>query len=132
MLLGADAVHVRLQLDDEVFDTDRIALEQLWTGEYLALWRPPAVLLPVLAGPTSSTALGTGATGPEVQWVRGRLQPRYIPAGDAPARFDERMRDAVRRYQRARWLVGDGVIGPETLMALASDERGPRLLRVLE
>jgi general secretion pathway protein A len=42
------------------------------------------------------------------------------------------MRAAIRRYQRARGLTADGVIGPETLMALSSDQAGPHLLRTLE
>ena len=41
--------------------------------------------------------------------------------------------DAVRRLQDANGLVPDGVIGPETLMALAARENeGPRLRRVLD
>ncbi len=134
LLIGADAVNVRLQLGDAVFDTDRIALERLWTGEYAALWRAPAALSATLAATESMPAapLGAGARGPVVEWVRDRLQPRYLPTGEGPAQIDGAMREAVRRYQRARGLVGDGVIGPETLMALSSEEAGPRLLRVLE
>jgi general secretion pathway protein A len=43
------------------------------------------------------------------------------------------MHAAVRRFQGDSGLASDGVIGPETLMALASrDEAGPRLLKGLE
>jgi general secretion pathway protein A len=43
------------------------------------------------------------------------------------------MHSAVRRFQGDRGLTSDGVIGPETLMALASaDDGGPRLLGGLE
>ena len=142
LLLGVDAVNVRLQLgdqpfdthaldnpalDNQSFDTDRIALERAWTGEYATLWRAPAAM-----DALSTTPLGSGAHGPLVDWVHERLQPRFLPASDGPARVDAAMRDAVRRYQRARGLTTDGVIGPETLMALSSGEPGPRLLRVLE
>jgi len=127
LLLGVDAQKVRLQLGDRVFDTDRIALERVWAGEYLALWRAPTAMASMPA-----TALVGGARGPMVDWVHERLPPRGPTAGDGPVRLDAAMRDAVRRYQRARGLTADGVIGPETLMALSSGEAGPRLLRVLE
>ena len=38
----------------------------------------------------------------------------------------------VAAFQNARGLKTDGVAGPETMMALASDAPGPHLLRVLE
>jgi len=37
------------------------------------------------------------------------------------------MVDAVRTFQRAHGLATDGVVGPETLMALAASEPGPTL-----
>ncbi|MGH8084674.1 MAG: AAA family ATPase [Lysobacter sp.] len=127
LLLGIDAVNVRLRLGNDVVDTNRIALERLWTGEYAAMWRVPAALGPGLSGP-----LGPGASGPVVEWVGQQLRPRYLPPADGPVRFDSTMADALRRYQRAHGLASDGVIGPETLMAMAPNEAGPHLLRVLE
>lgn len=47
------------------------------------------------------------------------------------ARFDAAAVAATRGYQRARGLPFDGVPGPETLMALAGDDAGPRLSREL-
>ena len=38
----------------------------------------------------------------------------------------------VAAFQDARGLPADGVAGPLTLMALAGDAPGPRLLRVLD
>jgi general secretion pathway protein A len=37
------------------------------------------------------------------------------------------MRDAVRTFQQSRGLATDGVIGPETLLALGAQDPGPRL-----
>ncbi|MDQ3269994.1 MAG: peptidoglycan-binding protein, partial [Pseudomonadota bacterium] len=67
-----------------------------------------------------------------VEWVAAQLRSRYLAAGSDPAQVDATMHAAARRYQRARGLTADGVIGPETLMALSSDADGARLLRVLE
>ena len=122
VLLGADAVNVRLWLGGSAFDTDRIALERAWSGDYAALWRAPSSL---------AEPLPAGARGPAVEWVRDRLAPRYL-AADSAAVLDPAMREAVRRFQAERGLRSDGVVGPETLLALAAGEDGPRLLRVLE
>jgi general secretion pathway protein A len=47
--------------------------------------------------------------------------------------LDAQLLDAVRRFQRTHGLITDGVIGPETLMALsAAAGDGPRLRRPLE
>ena len=65
-------------------------------------------------------------------WVRDHLTNGYLPV-DALAAFDAPMQDAVRRFQSDGGFASDGVIGPQTLMALAArDETGPRLLKGLE
>lgn len=69
LLLGADAVQVRLQLDGTVFDTGRLALEQAWDGEYIAMWRAPEFL---------SAPIVAGSDGPAIRW----LQRQLADAGD--------------------------------------------------
>ncbi len=122
VLLGADAVGVRLWLGGGVVDTDRIALERAWSGDHVTLWRAPSAM---------AEPLLTDARGPALEWVRSALAPRYVAANRAPV-LDSAMVAAVRRFQADRGLLSDGVIGPETLLALAADEPGPRLQRVLE
>ena len=65
--------------------------------------------------------------GPAVDWVHAHLDPAYT----GPAVLDAAMRDAVRRFQQTRGLATDGVIGPETLLALAGRDPGPRLRTTL-
>ncbi|MBU8975235.1 MULTISPECIES: ExeA family protein [unclassified Lysobacter] len=72
--------------------------------------------------------LRPGATGAVVEWIARRLQPGYLPASNAPAVFDAAMQDAVRRFQLDHGLTADGVVGPATLMALASRGGTPQLL----
>ena len=122
LLLGIDALDARLSLDGDPVDLDRLALERHWNGDYIALWRAPGWF------ETVAQPLSWNAHGPAVEWIHQRLQPRHV----GPAVFDASMRDAVRRFQLARGLATDGVIGPETLMALSTNDAGPRLQRVLE
>ena len=131
LLRGLDALNARLQVGTDVVDIDRIALEHAWTGEYVALWATPDAS-GITPGAIQASGLGPGAHGPAIEWVAAQLQPRYLPESDAPAQLDTTMREAVRRYQRARGLASDGVIGPETLMAMSAGTGGARLLRVLE
>jgi general secretion pathway protein A len=126
VLLGADAVRVRLWLGGGRFDTDRLALERAWRGDYAAIWRGPAFLAPLPVA---------GDSGPAADWIHDRLRDRAgLDTPDAgPAVLDAASLVAVRRVQTAHGLVADGVIGPETLLALASgDSDGPRLRRSLD
>jgi general secretion pathway protein A len=107
-----------LSLDDGVADVERSLLQSVWNGGYAALWLGPAAL---------GTPMAPGSRGPAVDWLRARLS---LPAGD-DASYDAATAEAVRDFQRARGLPVDGVAGPETLIALAGDEAGPRLKREL-
>ena len=121
LLLGADARTVRLSLDGHALDVDRIALSHHWSGEYASVWRGPDALMLPLAD-----------NSPAMIWVRDRLTTRYLPV-DAVAMLDADLQAAVQRFQGDSGLASDGVIGPETLMALASrDKDGPHLLEGLE
>jgi general secretion pathway protein A len=114
LLLGADALRARVQIDTQTVDVDRLALQRAWTGDFIALWRGPETL---------TESLTPDGRGPAVDWVHAHLEPAYA----GPPVLDAAMRSAVREFQAARGLVSDGVIGPETLMALAARDAGPRL-----
>jgi general secretion pathway protein A len=65
-----------------------------------------------------------------VDWLRHQLSPTGNTAPGTP--YDAALRAQVTTLQDARGLPADGIAGPLTLMALADDPPGPRLLRVLD
>jgi general secretion pathway protein A len=124
VLLGLSNTRARLMLDGETVEVTRRTLERAWLGEYFAIWQAPEYLAGVLR---------RGDSGPPVEWLRGALKARDRRApAVGPAIYDETMEAEVRRVQAAHGLVPDGIVGPETLFALASREAGgPRLRRQL-
>ena len=96
------------------------AAQAHWDGSFAGLWRGPAAL---------ATPPRPGDGGPAVAWLWQRLQPEAMPA---TPRYDHTLREAVRTLQVARGLPADGVAGSLTLMALANDQPGPRLMRTLD
>jgi general secretion pathway protein A len=117
LLLGSDALRARLRLGDGVIDVDRVTLQQVWKGDYAALWRAaPGLAIPLLPDrDATSTA-----------WLRERV------ASDAAEAAGISLPEAVRGFQSAHGLLADAVIGPETLFALAANDPGPHLLRTLD
>lgn len=122
LLLGADALHVRLQLPDGVVDADRVALQRVWNGDYSAVWR---------AAPQLDVVLTQGDIDPAATWLRAHLADKSPVAANAN-QIDPALLQAVRRFQAAHGLAADAVIGPETLFALSARDPGPRLLRTLD
>jgi len=126
VLLGLSDQRARIAIAGETFDIKRGHLEQVWLGEFYAVWRAPAfVNMPIRRGDSGASA----------DWLREVLQRRDLLRSDAlgPAYFDATMESGVRRLQSAHGLVPDGIVGPETLLALTAEERGgPRLRRTLQ
>lgn len=124
LLQGTDGTRARLLLGGEPVDVERATLQGAWAGRYAAVWRSATPLAP---------PPGPGMSGSAVDWLRERLVREGV-ADPAPAGapFDDALADSVRRFQRARGLAVDGVVGPETLFALASGDPGPRLARTFD
>jgi general secretion pathway protein A len=121
LLLGADARDVRLRVGTRTFDLDRVLLQSWWNGDHAGLWRGPAML---------AVSPRPGQAGPAVDWLRQELSPTANVVPGIP--YDATLRAQVTPLQDARGLPADGIAGPLTLMALADDPPGPRLLRVLD
>lgn len=125
VLLGADALRVRLWLGDIAVDVARVDFNRHFRGRHLSLWRGPSALARIPA---------EGDTGPDVDWLASRLaSQRQAPIPDGPAEFDAALSVALREVQRTQGLSVDGVPGPATLRALGAERSdGPRLRRALD
>jgi general secretion pathway protein A len=106
---GADTGSVRLSIDGQVFDADRVALASLWNGEYLALWPVPDTL---------ETRFNAGESR-AVAWVGARLRDDGIDAADPVV--------GLRAFKLRHGLRNDTALGGDTLFVLASRGSGPRL-----
>lgn len=95
------------------------ALDPLWTGEYLLVWKRE----------TDEMSIGPETRGEPIVWLRQRLSERLKAtigtAGDD--RWDAELREAVQRYQTINGIRPDGIAGPRTLLALADRRNGPQL-----
>ena len=116
----------RLLISGQTFIVGRRELERSWLGEFYAIWKAPVFL---------SGNLKRGDVGPAVEWLHSKLQARGLfgELPPQPAYYDEQTVAAVRSLQAAHGLVPDGIVGPESLFALISDESsGPRLSTRIE
>jgi general secretion pathway protein A len=108
-LLDADAERVHVSLDGSALVIDRVALAGVWNGEYLAIWPAPDAI-------ESAFAAGDATA---IAWVRRHLDPDGAHTSDLTA--------GLRAFQARHGLRSDGILGPDTLFALSSRDRGPQL-----
>ena len=108
-LLGADTGSVRISLDGNAIDVDRVALAGVWNGEFLAVWSAPDAL-------EAKFAAGDAAA---VDWVRRRLLAEGDNGSDLPV--------ALRAFQARMGLRSDGALNADTVFALSRRDAGPRL-----
>jgi len=65
-----------------------------------------------------ATFITIGSTGEEVRRLQASLQAQGFDPGRADGHFGALTDDAVRRLQQVKGLLVDGIVGPETLIAL--------------
>lgn len=94
------------------------ALDPLWSGEYLLLWRRE----------TDETLIGPEIRGEPILWLRQRLVARLGQGAvdTESTTWDEALRKTVQRVQAQIGVRPDGIAGPRTLLSLAS-QPGPVL-----
>ncbi len=126
LLQGAGTQRVRVELAGESIELPRQSLQRHWSGDFIAIWRAPAL---------SAGNLHRGDAGPGVAWAKDRLHRLDNEANGetGAAFFDAAFEERVRKLQLAYGIKADGIIGPETLFALSAlDESGPHLTRNIE
>jgi general secretion pathway protein A len=126
MLLDVRGDNVRLDMGGAVHSVTKTDLQEVWSGEFMAIWRLPGDV---------PAALRPGDAGPGVAWVKQQLalMDKGKSSDAGPAYFDATLEDRVRKLQTAYGIKPDGLIGPETLFALSSlEESGPHLARSIE
>lgn len=103
---------ITLNFAGRIFDFTREEINKFWLGQFLFLWRPPSVPVPILR---------VGTVHDDVRWVRKRLNSiagLSVPDAELSARFDEELRRRVIAFQRQNNLMVDGIIGEQTMLLL--------------
>lgn len=85
------------------------ALDALWDGNYLLLWRP---------NPNASVPLKPGMVGTAVAWLRTQLATIEHTPDSGSSRYDSSLVAAVKQFQASQQLAIDGIAGEETLVHL--------------
>lgn len=94
----------------ELADLEELAA--LWTGDYLYVWRPPM---------SFDSAVGLGSIGLDVVDIAQRFG-RYDKTSQVLADevFTQALHERVIQFQAEQGLKTDGMVGRETLVALAA------------
>jgi general secretion pathway protein A len=117
---------VTLDLNGRRFNFSRQEIDQLWSGSYIVLWRPPKL---------SSESLNIGQVGKDVMWLKSmldRIEGAVMRPDPLNAEFDLETQQRVMRFQRSQGLLADGIVGRQTLIQLngsVADSTKPVLRR---
>lgn len=102
--LGEDRAIVNVFNNELTVSVDK--LRELWTGEYLMIWRPPAGYTRIVKA---------GMEGDVVEWIARRLAGSD---GEVVRVYGSSLVNRVRLFQQVYGLVPDGEVGPMTLIAI--------------
>jgi general secretion pathway protein A len=111
LLTALDAANATLVVGMDLLRVPVATLLDQWDGRFTLLWEPP---------PGYDGVLRYGDEGIIVFWLEQQLaeltgrEPRAV----RDLRFDDQLMDDVRRFQRRSGLVPDGLVGPNTLIAM--------------
>lgn len=85
------------------------AIDPLWYGDYLLLWKPDI---------HAPLPLAPGMIGTAVAWLRTQLATLQHTPDSGSSTYDASLTAAVKQFQAAHHLKPDGIAGEETLIQL--------------
>ncbi len=93
-------------------------LADVWSGDYLVLWRVPAEY---------GEDLRPGGRGPMLAWLEKQLARTQEETVNVPPAgvYDEQIVRQVKRFQMAGGMTPDGIVGPRTIIRLTGAAGGP-------
>jgi general secretion pathway protein A len=100
-------------LAQEVRVVELAAINRIWSGDYLLIWRVP---------PDYREKLKPGDQGPLVVWLKRHLALArgQTPPAEITPLYDPDCVQQVKQFQQAAGLVPDGIVGPMTIMPLSA------------
>lgn len=103
-----------LNTGQSTFEIDARLIEKHWYGEFSLLWQAP---------PFYQQTILPGSNGEVVQWLGQQLTRLYDHSG-APTIYDtysEGLVTLLKRFQKSKGLIPDGIAGPLTLIHLNTE-----------
>ncbi len=103
-----------LSTGQNTFEIDSRLIEKYWYGEFSLLWQAP---------PFYQQTILPGSNGEVVQWLGQQLNRLYDHSG-APTIYDtysEELVALLKRFQKSKGLIPDGIAGPLTLIHLNTE-----------
>ena len=96
-----------------VFPAEQVL--DLWDGFYLMLWQSPVQNITVVYPEQSSEA---------VTWIRKQIDLVQLDSLNAfnSSFFDEKLKNAVIKFQQQHLLKPDGIVGPRTFIHLQNND----------
>ena len=105
----------------ETYEFSITEINKYWLGQFLLLWKPPLLPVPILKIGLSNNA---------VIWVRKNLDIiEGISNESYSPYFDNALRTRVITFQRQQQLDADGIVGEQTMLVIqALAKSGPLLV----
>ncbi|HDN25885.1 MAG TPA: AAA family ATPase [Thioploca sp.] len=118
---------VTVEILGETYEFSTREINEYWLGQFLLLWQPPMLPVPMLK---------VGITNKAVVWLRKHLDiiEGRLPSERLSPYFDSALKQRVIAFQRLQQLDPDGIVGEQTMMALQAESgrvvsQGPVLAR---
>jgi general secretion pathway protein A len=124
LLHSLDQEYALLDLGDGKSASMPLAwLARHWAGDFEILWQPP---------PGGDTLISRRSARHYIQWLRQTLSriPGYDSGDPSSGTFDDGLKGEILRFQRHYGLTLDGLVGPETLIALNTAAALPGIPRL--
>ncbi len=114
VLAGLDEAGVTLRFGDTEATYPVSEVTELWYGQYMLIWRPPA---------GDPSAIRPGTRSPAVVWLReslAQLNGEQTANSDASDFFDADLEARLRQFQRQQRLQVDVLAGEQTQIIINS------------